>query len=78
MSLLGKNIQLKGLSPRGKNRIRENGSVWQVLAETDKILFSPEKPGPWLFIAPPGKTAMDKSGRWVHLTDDPDFSIIEL
>ena len=78
MSLLGKRIQMQGLSQKGKNRVRELGSIWHVLAETDTILFAPGKNGPWLFIAPPGKDMNDKSSRWVHATSDPDFSIKSL
>lgn len=75
MSLLGKRIQLQGISQKGKNRIREHGVLWHVLAETDVILFSPTKKGPWLFIAPLGKNMEDKSSRWVHATDDSDFLV---
>lgn len=78
MSHLGKKIELTGKSQKGKNRVREHGSVWHVLAETDRVLFSPGKPGPWLFVAPNGKGQQDKSSRWVHLNADPDFSIKSL
>lgn len=78
MSLLGKNVQLTGLTQKGKNRVRENGSVWHVLAETDTILFAPAKKGPWLFVAPPGHTMHDRASRWVHLREDPDFRVEEL
>lgn len=73
--LLGKEIKLSGITQKGKNRIRENGSVWVVLAESDRVLFQPNKPGPWLFIAPPGKSQDDRESRWIHLTDDTDFSV---
>lgn len=75
MTLLGKKIQMTGISQKGKNRVREHGPVWHVLAETDRILFAPTKPGPWLFVAPPDKDMNDKSSRWVHATSDSDFSI---
>lgn len=39
MSLLGKQIKLKGISQKGKNRVREHGSDWIVFAETDRVLF---------------------------------------
>lgn len=78
MTLLGKKITLKGISQKGKNRVREHGETWAVLAETDRIVFSPSKAGPWLFIAPPGKDMHDKASRWVHATADPDFSIKEM
>ena len=76
MSYLGTKIKLVGLSQKGKNRVREHGDSWIVLAETDRILFSPGKIGPWLFIAPNGKSMDDKSSRWVHLNQDQDFKIL--
>lgn len=78
MSLLGKEIQLKGLSQKGKNRIKENNTIWVVLAETDSVLFAPGKPGPWLFISPIGKDQNDKASRWIKSSDDPDFEIVSL
>lgn len=74
MSLLGTNIRLKGLSQKGKNRVRENSSVWTVFAETDKVLFNPDI-GTWLFIAPIGKDQDHKSSRWIKAVGDPDFQI---
>ncbi len=68
---------LIGKTQKGKNRIREHGSIWVVLNRTDKVLFEP-KPGPWLFIAPPGKNHLDKASRWVHETSDPDFKVEEI
>jgi hypothetical protein len=76
MSLLGKNIQLKGVSQKGKNRVRENGDRWTVLAETDRVLFSPGTAGPWLFVAVVGKSQDDKSSRWIRATDDTDFIVL--
>ena len=75
MSLLGKQIKLKGISQKGKNRTREQGNDWTVWAETDRVLFAPSKIGPWLFISPTGKSQDDKACRWVHLTQDPDFVV---
>jgi hypothetical protein len=78
MSLLGKTIQLKGISQRGKNRIAEHGDRWTVLAETDRVLFAPNNKGPWLFIAPVGSGQDDKGSRWVRDNGDTDFTIIVL
>ncbi len=75
MTFLGKRIQMTGVSQKGKNRVREHGPIWHVLAETDTILFAPSKKGPWLFVSPPEKGMHDKSSRWVHATNDLDFSI---
>ena len=78
MSLLGKRIQLVGISQKGKNRIREQGPIWTVFAETNTVLFSPNEKGPWLFVSPEGKTHSDKASRWIRLYDDKDFSIIQV
>ncbi len=73
--MIGKNIKLRGKTQKGKNRIRENGEFWTVLAATDHVLFSPDKKGPWVFIAPMGRKQDDKAARWVHTTDDVDFVV---
>jgi hypothetical protein len=76
MALLGKNIQLKGLTQKGKNRVRDHGDRWVVLAETERVLFAPGIAGPWLFVAPQGKGQDDKGSRWVRASGDTDFSVI--
>ena len=68
-------IVLEGKTQKGKNRIRENGTIWVVHARTDKVLFNPEK-GPWLFIFPEGKSHTDKSSRWIKEVDDIHFKIV--
>jgi hypothetical protein len=78
MALLGKTVQLKGISQKGKNRVREHGDRWTVLAETDKVLFAPSTTGSWLFVAPMGLGQDDKASRWVRATDDLDFVVIVL
>jgi len=75
MAFLGKEIQMKGLSQKGKNRVREHGDRWIVLAETNRVLFAPDKEGPWLFVAPMGKGQDDKASRWVRVNGDADFSV---
>ena len=77
MALLGKLIRLKGISQKGKNRIREQGEVWTVWAECDRVLFAPNSAGPFLFIAPIGKGQDDKASRWIKLVDDIDFVVVE-
>jgi hypothetical protein len=76
MSILGKTIRLKGKTQKGKNRVREHGEMWNVLAETDKVLFAPSVTGPFLFVAPVGKNQNDKSSRWIHGLTDLDFDIV--
>jgi len=78
MSLLGKSIKVTGISQKGKNRIRQYGDTWMVLAETDRVLFSPSEAGPWLFIAPPGMGQADGPSRWMHLNNDPTFGLVKV
>jgi len=78
MTILGKTIQLKGTSQKGKNRVREHGDRWTVLAETDRVLFAPNSQGPWLFIVPRGRDQDDKAGRWIKTTGDADFVVVVL
>lgn len=75
MSHVGKRIKLKGTSQKGKNRVRDWGETWVVLAETNTILFAPSMPGPWLYISPVGCGHLHKAARWIKLTDDADFTI---
>jgi hypothetical protein len=75
MSFLGKTIRLKGKTQKGRNRVREHGEMWSVFAETDKVLFSVSRKGPWLFISPEGKTQDHKASRWIHGADDEDFDL---
>lgn len=75
-SLLGKNVQLTGISQKGKNRVRELGPIWTVIAETDRVLFAPDRPGPWLFVVPRGREHNDKSTRWIRASGDNDFTVI--
>lgn len=78
MGLLGKRIQLTGISQKGKNRVRQHGNLWTVLAETDRVLFAPSSNGPWLFIAPLGLGQNDKASRWVRASGDTDFNVVAL
>lgn len=75
MSLLGKKIKLAGTSQKGKNRVREHGNEWIVLAECDTVLFAPSNKGPWLFVTPVGQTHDSKATRWVHLNNDENFVV---
>ena len=77
MTLLGKTIQLKGLSQKGKNRIRENSNQWTVLAETEVGLRvgGLDPAVAWLFIAPVGCDRVHKASRWIKASSDPDFQI---
>ena len=77
MAFLGKTISLRGISQKGKNRTRENPDSWDVLAESDRVLFKPNETGPWLFITPRGCDQNHKAARWIRAQGDPDFQIVE-
>jgi len=76
MSFIGKTIKLKGISQKGKNRVREHGDAWCVFAETDHVLFNKGAPGPWVFISPVGKNQDHKASRWVRVHNDVDFEVV--
>jgi len=82
MALLGKIVKLSGTTQKGKNRVREHGDRWTVLAETDRVLFAPSTPGPWLFVTPnpagPGLGQDDKASRWIRANGDTDFAVTVL
>jgi len=68
-------FKLTGKTLKGKNRVREFGSEWNLIDTKDKVSFTQE-PGPWLLLKP----AKDKQGRndgsrWVHATHDQDFLV---
>jgi hypothetical protein len=68
-------LVLKGITHKGKNRIREHGPMWVIHAKTNKVLFNPE-PGPWLYIAPAGMDQHCKASRWIKEVGDADFEIV--
>ena len=68
-------LVLQGVTHKGKNRVRENGSMWEVHNRTDKVLFNPE-PGPWLYVSPVGLGQQAKQARWIKEVGDADFKIV--
>lgn len=65
-----------GLSQKGKNRIKQHGDRWTVLAETERVIFAPNHLGPWLFVAPIGHGQDSKASRWIKLDGDADFNVV--
>lgn len=71
-------MTLSGKSLKGKNRIKELGAEWMVIAERESVMFS-RNCGPWALIVPverhvPGVKA---DTRWINLRDDRDFIIVK-
>lgn len=67
-------IVLKGITQKGKNRVREQGSEWFVAKMQDEVLFSNER-GPWWLIQP--ITGFRTAQRWIRNTVDKDFEVVE-
>lgn len=65
---------LKGLTQKGKNRIRELGNEWTLVREKPSVLFDPT-PGPWWLVIP--LSGDETKSRWIHSSKDKDFEVIE-
>lgn len=63
-------VQLKGKTHKGKNRIAEQGDIWEIVREQDCVILSSEF-GPWLLLS------SGDNLRWVHKTKDENFQILE-
>ena len=64
-------VTVQGVSQKGKNRVRERGSIWTVKDRAQSVAFSSKK-GPWLFL----ESLDGKACRWMHVTDDEDLKIV--
>ena len=64
---------LKGITQKGKNRIREHGNEWVLIRMIGNAYFSQEA-GPWWLVQP--VTGNDDASRWIRNTNDKDFEVI--
>jgi hypothetical protein len=64
---------LKGITQKGKNRVRELGADWTLIREADGVLFSTER-GPWALVKP--TNGSEEKCRWINLKHDTDFEIV--
>jgi len=74
---VGKTITLKGKSLKGKNRVREKGELWRVLAISPGTEYIQR--GMW-FIESANKGPDNKplDWRWIHPTADNDFEVVSI
>ena len=70
--LKGRKILLTGRTQKGKNAAQRDGNEWRIVQVTDTVRFDTRQ-GPWLLITTGGDT-----DRWVHQTDDVNFTVEEL
>ena len=70
-----KYLKLLGKTGKGKNKINEAGKPehWIVMEQRDSVGFS-DREGPWLHIYPDNNSGTANS-RWVHASDDRDFTV---
>ena len=61
-------MELTGTTKKGKQIVKNRGSIWSVNTITPTVLFSGDD-GPWALIEAGGDI------RWVHMTSDPNFEI---
>jgi hypothetical protein len=69
---VGKKFKLVGRSRHGKNRVREQGELWEAIGERNEPLARNHAPAPFLLLQ-----SLDGNNhiRWVSLQRDPDFMI---
>lgn len=72
-----KKIVLKGISQRGKNRIRENGQNWLIVGERDSVAFAVGRGAQWN-VRPAMTPEFPGRDRWIAKKNDPDFEIVEI
>lgn len=70
---MSEQVTLRGLTAKGKQRVKQWGERWVILKKKDKVSFS-DLNGDWLFVQAVGDTS-DSSSRWVNLTSDKDFEV---
>lgn len=70
---VGDQIQLKGVSKHGKNRIQQFGTEFWVSEIRDRIQTTTHRSlsGPFAMVFSP-----TGDHRWIAVNDDPDFEII--
>ncbi len=70
------NIELSGISKRGKQIVKQHGERWRVLDKKDRVLFS-DKSGPWLLVIPANlHETQTEASRWIHSMFDENFKVM--
>lgn len=72
---MDKIIFLKGITKKGKQRVKQWGDEWFILKSAASVLFS-DKKGPWFFIqAATDITETGGSTRWINAHMDENFVV---
>ena len=56
--LVGDKVKLKGITQHGKNRVREQGEVWEVIRLNPTVGFKTKAPGPFMLLQSIGSINM--------------------
>jgi len=62
-------VSLVGKTKKGKERVKRDGSEWNIKETRDSVAFSSNN-GPWLLLENESKVL-----RWVNKTNDDNFSL---
>ena len=68
---VGKKVRLTGITRHGKNRVREQGDIWEVTRLSPTVAFKTNAPGPFMLLQATTTINM----RWVSTVDDDNFSV---
>lgn len=68
-------ITLRGKTLKGKNRVREHGSLWRIVSVSTGTRWV--KRG-MLNIEPVEQRGRFPEGRWIMPVNDPDFEILDI
>ncbi len=68
---VGNKVKLTGITRHGKNRVREQGEVWEVIRMNPAVSFKTKAPGPFMLL----QAAEGINMRWVSTVNDDNFSV---
>lgn len=68
---VGQLVRLTGKSLKGKNRVREHGSLWKVLDCSRQVQCLNLRAG--ILVCP--VTTLDSASRWIEVDGDRDFEV---
>ena len=68
---VGNKVKLTGITRHGKNRVREQGEVWEVIRINPTVSFKTKAPGPFMLL----QAAKGINMRWVSTINDDNFSV---
>jgi len=69
---IGRTLKLRGISAKGKNRVREHGPAWRIIRAARPVGFAA---GLWVGVAPVGSDP--RQWRWIEADGGKDFRIEE-